>query len=111
MVNTYVVIYRSDDHCSDHQQPVRHRNIYLIMEDLRFVNSLDMGEIGYIHHLNEQLETAGDHSLRSDNGGKDSNNKTEVECSRWDSIEEWIRIRNCSDICVCGYECCLSDIG
>lgn len=50
------------------------------------------------HDLGQQLEACSDHGLTSNNSSQNCNNKTEVKCSRRDSVEERVRIGSSSSI-------------
>lgn len=75
------------------------------------MNGLDVRKVGYVHDLNKQLKTARDHGLGSNNSRKDSDDNTEVKCSRWDGIEKGITVCICCYICIPRDVGCLADVG
>ena len=54
-VGSYVVVHRGHDYRSDHKKPVGERNVDLSVEDLGGVHHLDLGKIGELHNLREEL--------------------------------------------------------
>lgn len=67
------------------------------------VDHLDMWEVAEPHHLREELKATRDHRLGSDDRSKDSYYQRWVEHSRWDGVEERVRI-SC-------FGCIAADIG
>lgn len=89
----YVTVDGSDYDCANHHEPISDGNIDLPMEGGAGVSGLDLWEIGRVHELYQQLESAGDECLRSNNGSKNRNDKRWIEHARGYSLEE--------RVCVC----------
>ena len=47
----YVVVNSCDNDRSNHEKPVRKRNVHLPMKDLRCMDHLDLRKIGQFHNL------------------------------------------------------------
>ena len=62
------------------------------MELLGGVNQADLWKIRQLDYLCQQLKCSCDHSLTGNNGGQDGKNQTRIEHTRWNSVEERIRI-------------------
>jgi hypothetical protein len=52
----YVVVNCGYDDGADHEEPVREGDVDLAVEDLGGVDELDLGEVGELHDLREELE-------------------------------------------------------
>lgn len=46
-----IVVHRSNDHGTDHHQPIRYRDVDLSMEVIASVDHPDMGEVAAAHDL------------------------------------------------------------
>lgn len=60
---TCVAVDGSNYNSTNHHEPIRKRNINLTMEVGARVSCLDLWEVGRVHELYEQLESAGDECL------------------------------------------------
>jgi hypothetical protein len=68
---TYVTVNGSDYNGTDHHDPIRQRNVNLSMESSTRVSGLDLRKVGRMHELYEQLESAGNECLRSNDSSED----------------------------------------
>jgi hypothetical protein len=89
---TYITVDGSDYNGADHHDPIRERNVNLTVEGGASISRLDLWEVGRMHELYEQLESASDESLRSNNSGQDRKDKRWIEHARRYSFEERIRV-------------------
>jgi len=104
----YIVVHGCDNDSPDHQQPVRQRHVHLLMELGACVHRLDVREVRHPHHLRQELEAAGDHGLRGDNGRQHGDHHAEVESPWRHGEEEGIGVRRAG--CIGRDERCLANV-
>ena len=55
------------------------------------MDNFDLGEVGQLDDLREQLKRRGNHCLTRNYSGQNCHDKTRIKHSWWSRVEEWIR--------------------